>query len=43
VYQFNSNGASVKAISSVKIYNLAFVAVLPDEKFIYSVVDDDAN
>jgi 6-phosphogluconolactonase len=43
VYQFNSNDGSAKAASSVKISNPSFVAVSPDEKFVYSVEEDAAN
>jgi 6-phosphogluconolactonase len=43
VYQFNSNDGSVKAVSSVKISNPSFVAVSPDEKYIYSVEENAAN
>ena len=43
VYQFNSDVGSVKAVSSVKISNPSFVAVSPDEKFVYSVEEDAAK
>jgi 6-phosphogluconolactonase len=40
VYQFNSNDGTAKAVSSVKISNPSFVAVSPDEKYIYSVEEN---
>jgi 6-phosphogluconolactonase len=43
VYQFNSNDGTAKPVSSVKISNPSFVAVSPDEKFVYSVEEDTAN
>ena len=43
VYQFNSDDGSAKAVSSVKISNPSFVAVSPDEKFVYSVEEDAAK
>lgn len=43
VYQFNSDDGSAKAVSSIKISNPSFVAVSPDEKFVYSVEEDAAN
>ncbi|MBL0201640.1 MAG: lactonase family protein [Chitinophagaceae bacterium] len=43
VYQFNSDHGSAKAVSSIKISNPSFVAVSPDEKFVYSVEEDAAN
>ena len=43
VYQFNSNDGTAKAISSVKISNPSFVAVSPDEKFVYSVEENAAK
>ena len=43
VYQFNSSDGSAKAVSSVKISNPSFVAVSPDEQFVYSVEEDAAK
>ena len=43
VYRFNSNDGTAKAVSSVKISNPSFVAVSPDERFVYSVEEDAAN
>jgi 6-phosphogluconolactonase len=43
VYEFNSSDGTVKPVSSVKISNPSFVAVSPDEKYIYSVQEDAAN
>ena len=43
VYQFNSDDGSAKAVSSVKISNPSFVAVSPNEKFIYSVEENAAD
>jgi 6-phosphogluconolactonase len=43
VYRFNSDDGSAKAVSSIKISNPSFVAVSPDEKFVYSVEEDAAK
>lgn len=43
VYRFNSGDGSFKEISHVKISNPSFVAVSPDEKFVYAVQEDAAN
>lgn len=43
VYKFNSNDGSATAISHVKISNPSFVAVSPNEQFVYSVQEDAAN
>ena len=43
VYQFNSDDGSAKAVSSIKISNPSFVAVSPDEKFVYSVEEEAAK
>ncbi len=43
VYQFNSDDGSAKALSSVKISNPSFVAVSPDEKFVYAVEENAAG
>lgn len=43
VYRFNSNDGSAKSVSSVNISNPSFIAVSPDEKFIYSVEENAAN
>ena len=43
VYSFNSNAGSAKEVSHVKISNPSFVAVSPDEKFVYSVEEDAAK
>ena len=43
VYQFNSSDGSAKEISHVKISNPSFVAVSPDEQFVYAVQEDAAN
>ena len=43
VYQFNNSDGSAKAVSSVKISNPSFVAVSPDEQFVYSVEEDAAK
>jgi len=42
VYQFNSADGTAKAISQVKISNPSFVAVSPNEQFVYSVEEDAA-
>lgn len=43
VYKFDASHGSAKYVSSVKISNPSFVAVSPDEKFIYSVEENAAN
>ncbi len=43
VYSFNSSNGSAKEVSHVKISNPSFVAVSPDEQFVYSVEEDAAN
>jgi 6-phosphogluconolactonase len=43
VFQFNSIDGLAKEVSHVKISNPSFVAVSPDERFVYSVVEDAAN
>lgn len=40
VYQFNSGDGSAKEISQVKISNPSFIAVSPDEQFVYAVQED---
>ena len=42
VYRFNSNDGSATEISQVKISNPSFIAVSPDEQFVYSVEEDAA-
>jgi len=43
VFQFNSADGTAKPVSHVKISNPSFVAVSPDERFVYSVEEDAAN
>lgn len=43
VYLFNSSDGSHKEISHVKISNPSYVAVSPDEKFVYAVQENAAN
>jgi 6-phosphogluconolactonase len=43
VYRFNSTDGTAKAISQVKISNPSFIAISPDERFVYSVEEDAAN
>ena len=43
VHQFNSSDGSAKEISHVKISNPSFVAVSPDEQFVYAVQEDAAS
>lgn len=43
VFQFNSDNGFAKQIGSIKISNPSFVAVSPDEKFVYSVEEDAAK
>lgn len=40
VHQFNSNDGSSKEISHIAISNPSFIAVSPDEKFVYAVEED---
>ena len=40
VYRFNSGDGTAQAVSHVKISNPSFVAVSPDERFLYSVEED---
>ena len=43
VYKFNSANGTAKEISHVKISNPSFVAVSPDEHFVYAVEEDAAS
>jgi 6-phosphogluconolactonase len=43
VYKFNSTDGSAKKISQVKISNPSFVAVSPNEQFVYAVQEDAAK
>jgi len=43
VYQFNSKDGSAKKISQAKTSNPSFVAVSPNEQFVYAVNEDAAN
>jgi len=43
VYNFNSTDGSFKEVSHVKTSNPSFVAVSPNEKFVYAVHEDAAN
>ncbi|MEP7254979.1 MAG: lactonase family protein [Ferruginibacter sp.] len=43
VYKFNSIEGSANEISHVKVSNPSFVAVSPDEKFVYAVEEDAAS
>lgn len=43
VYRFSSSNGSVKEIGSVKISNPSFLAISPDERYIYSVEENAAN
>ena len=43
VFQFNSIDGTTKEISHVKISNPSFVAVSPNEQFIYSVQEESSN
>lgn len=43
VYEFNSANGTAAEVSKVKISNPSFVAVSPNEKFVYSVEEDAAN
>lgn len=43
VYQFNSADGSAKMISHIKTSNPSFVAVSPNEAFVYAVREDAAN
>lgn len=43
VYRFNSTDGTASPVSQVKISNPSFVAVSPDEQFVYSVEEDAGN
>ena len=43
VYRFNSIDGSASEISHVKTSNPSFVAVSPNEQFVYAVQEDAAN
>jgi 6-phosphogluconolactonase len=43
VYKFNSNDGSFKEVSHVKTSNPSFVAVSPNQKFVYAVHEDAGN
>jgi 6-phosphogluconolactonase len=43
VYKFNSDDGSFKEISYVKTSNPSFVAISPNQKFVYAVHEDAAN
>ncbi|MBK8521091.1 MAG: lactonase family protein [Ferruginibacter sp.] len=43
VYQFNSDVGTAKAVSSVKISNPSFVAISPNDRFVYSVEENAGN
>ena len=43
IYKFNSEDGSYKEVSHVKTSNPSFVAVSPDEKYIYAVHEDARN
>lgn len=43
VYRFNSSNGFVNPVSSARVSNPSFVAVSPDEKYIYSVEENAAD
>jgi len=43
VHQFNSTDGSAKELSHVKTSNPSFVAISPDERFVYAVQEDAAS
>jgi 6-phosphogluconolactonase len=43
VFKFNSSDGTAKKISHIKISNPSFVAVSPNEQFVYSVQEDAAD
>ena len=43
VYKFNSSNGTAKEISHIKISNPSFVAVSPDEHYVYAVQEDAAS
>lgn len=43
VYRFNSNDGTYKEVSHVKTSNPSFVALSPDEKFVYAVNENGNN
>jgi 6-phosphogluconolactonase len=40
VYRFNTGDGTVEAVSSIKISNPSFIAVSPDEKYVYAVQEN---
>ncbi|MBL7745438.1 MAG: lactonase family protein [Chitinophagaceae bacterium] len=43
VYKFNSTDGSYQAISHVKTSNPSFIAISPDQKFVYAVLENADN
>src|SRR5258705_786071 len=43
VYKFNSEDGSAKEISHIKTSNPSYVAISPDEKFVYAVNENARN
>ena len=43
VYKFNSEDGTYKEVSHVKTSNPSFVAISPDEKYVYAVHEDARN
>src|SRR5687768_1547791 len=43
VYKFNSADGSFKQVSYIKTSNPSFVAISPNQKFVYAVHEDGAN
>ncbi len=43
VFRFNSNDGSAKEVSHVQISNPSFIAVSPDEQYVYAVQEDAAK
>ncbi len=43
VYRFNSNDATVTAVSYIKISNPSYLTVSPDEKYVYAVKENSNN
>ena len=40
IYKFNSEDGSFKEVSHVKTSNPSYVAISPDEKFVFAVTED---
>src|SRR5215212_9156052 len=43
VYEFNAENKTAKLVDSIKTSNPSFLAISPDEKYVYAVNEDDAG